>query len=156
MFYPGTKKDFRTNIPSSSEHGRITSGIDKTNKNKDYYPHTSSSPPAVKSYKALPDWGLPELLSSSSWDPKLRPPRPARGFSNDSFLCSTDVEYEGGSSRIWSKGKHIRNHIHPFCKMVLNCKVHYLLCLNSDNNNVKWACFLATPPLHNTKEIIIA
>jgi hypothetical protein len=65
--------------------------------------HTSSSPPAVKSYSAFPDWGFPELLSSSSWDPKLRPPRPARGFSNDSRFCRTDVEYDGGSSRIWNK-----------------------------------------------------
>jgi hypothetical protein len=55
LYYSQPKKDFRTNIPSNSEHGSITSGIYKTNNKKDYYPRTSSSPLDVKSYKAFPD-----------------------------------------------------------------------------------------------------
>jgi hypothetical protein len=79
---------------------RIEFQVNSDNWKRNCSPRTSSSPPAVKSYNAFPDCGFPELLSSSSWDPKLRPPRPVRGFSNDSRLCNTDVEYDGGSSRI--------------------------------------------------------
>lgn len=62
-----------------------------------YISSTSSSPPAAKSYNALPNWGFSGFGPSSSWDPS-----PAKGFSNDSDLCSTEVEYDRGSSLTWT------------------------------------------------------
>lgn len=101
------------------------------------YVFTSSSPPAVKSYSAVPNWGFADEDLSSSWDPKLWPPDPAKGFSKES--CFITDEYDGGSSLIWKrKGQKIYTiawlHVSIYsCFLTRSCKTN-----RGSNTLIQW------------------
>jgi len=71
---------------------------------------TSSSPPAVKSYKAVPNCGVSGEGCSSSRERKLFEPGQANGFKNSSLSKACDT-YDGVSSLIWKWRKYILNSV---------------------------------------------